>query len=94
MAPMLGSARVYYFNNAKNIKPFPPGHRMISGMTSSRNVSDEKAFGLLISCNHGAQTSYMPNKTSHPGGCGLVTLGIFFPSCGKADGTLDSDDHL
>lgn len=76
------------------MKPFPPGLRMISGMAMLRNDSDIRTMGIKISCNHGEQTKFLPNGTTHPGGCKTIAMGIFFPSCGLASGALDSDDHL
>lgn len=91
---MLGSSRVYYFNNAKDVVPFPPGLRMLSGTAMSRNESDIRSAGLKISCDHGLQTSKLPTKESNPGGCSTVSTSIFFPSCGLKDMPLDSQDHL
>lgn len=91
---MLGSARIYYFNHGNDVVPFPPNLRMISGLMNNRNASDERTLGLKLSCSHGEQTQYMPNKQRNPAGCTQVTLGIFFPSCGLASGDLDSEDHL
>ena len=93
-APMLGGTRIYYYTKNEDVKPFPPGLRMISGLAMSRNASDTKSQGLLISCDHGLQTPYLPNATSHPGGCSAIALGITFPSCGLASGALTSDDYL
>jgi len=36
---MLGGARIYYFTKSKDVKPFPPGLRMVSGTAQSRNAS-------------------------------------------------------
>lgn len=91
---MLGSARIYYFNTAKDVVPFPPGLKMLTGTAMTRNATDTRSFGLKISCNHGLQTNKLPTKDSNPGGCSIVTTGIFFPPCGKADGSVDSPDHL
>ena len=93
-APMLGGARIYYYTKSEDVKPFPPGLRMISGLAMTRNASDTKSLGLLISCDHGLQTQYLPNATSHPGGCSAIAMGITFPSCGLASGNLTSDDFL
>ncbi|EIW68134.1 hypothetical protein TREMEDRAFT_45085 [Tremella mesenterica DSM 1558] len=92
--PMLGGARIYYFMKSPNVKPFPPGLRMITGSAVTRNASDPKSLGVMISCNHGLQTQYLPNATAHPNGCSAISLGIFFPSCGLASGDLDSPDHF
>jgi hypothetical protein len=67
---------------------------MISGTAITRNETDKVSKGVMISCDHGEQTHWLPNATSHPGGCTVISLGIFFPSCGLASGDLDSDDHL
>ncbi|CAD6589491.1 MAG: hypothetical protein TREMPRED_005378 [Tremellales sp. Tagirdzhanova-0007] len=93
-APMLGGARIYYYTKSEDVKPFPPGLRMISGLAMTRNASDTKSLGLLISCDHGLQTQYLPNATSHPGGCSAIAMGITFPSCGLASGNLTSDDFF
>jgi hypothetical protein len=91
---MVGATRIYYFTKTKDTKPFPLGLRMITGMAMTRNVSDPKAAGVAIACDGGLQTPWLPNGTSHPGGCGGVNMGIYFPSCGLASGDLDSPDHL
>lgn len=91
---MLGSSRIYYFNTAGDVVPFPPGLKMLSGLAMARNESDIRSFGIKISCNHGEQTNKLPTKDSHPGGCSSLSTAIFFPSCGKADGSIDSEDHL
>lgn len=97
-SPILNGNRIYYFTKGPDIKPFPPGLRMITGMSKSRNATDTRSFGLRISCNHagkeGAEGQFLPNGTSHPEGCSSVSMAIFFPSCGLADGSLDSEDHL
>ncbi|OCF32426.1 hypothetical protein I316_05852 [Kwoniella heveanensis BCC8398] len=93
-SPILGSTRVYYFVKSSEVKPFPPGFRMISGSSMKRALDEDPALGIKISCNHGLQTQWLPNGTSHPDGCTAVAMGIFFPSCGLADGTIDSDDHF
>lgn len=93
-APILGQTRIYYFNKSPDVKPFPPGLRMITGSAMTRNGSDIKSAGVAISCDHGEQSQYLPNGTSHLGGCEGISMGIFFPSCGVADGRVDSDDHL
>ncbi|WVQ93020.1 hypothetical protein IAU59_000083 [Kwoniella sp. CBS 9459] len=93
-SPILGSTRVYYFVKSEEVKPFPPGFRMISGSAMKRALEDDASLGLKISCNHGIQTQWLPNGTSHPEGCTAVAMGIFFPSCGLADGSIDSDDHF
>ncbi|KLO11497.1 hypothetical protein SCHPADRAFT_831049 [Schizopora paradoxa] len=93
-SPILSGNRIYYFTKSEDVKPFPPGLRMISGLAGTRNASDTHSFGVKISCNHGLQTQYLPNGTSHPEGCGAISLGIYFPSCGLANGTLDSEDHF
>ena len=94
LAPMMGGSRIYYFIKGPDVKPFPPGLRMITGVQHGRNASAYEAMGIQISCSGGGRGPFMPNSTSHPGGCGGLSMGIFFPSCGLADGSLDSDDHL
>ena len=99
LSPMLGSNRIYYFLKSEDVKPFPPGLRMISGSPTHRNVSDYKSLGVRISCDtaeygEGAQGAFLPNKTSHPNGCSGIVMGVYYPSCGLADGSLDSEDHL
>jgi hypothetical protein len=91
---MLGGARIYYFTKSKDVKPFPPGLRMVSGTAQSRNASAYKSAGVSLSCNHDNGQHWLPNATSHSGGCASLSMGITFPSCGLASGDLDSDDHL
>lgn len=91
---MLGSARIYYFNTNHDVVPFPPGMKMLAGLAMSRNASDPRSAGIRWSCNHGAQTNKMPNRKDNPGGCNVLVAGMFFPSCGLADGSTDSEDHL
>ncbi len=59
-----------------------------------RDTNDTRTLGVMLSCDHGLQTPYLPNSTSNPGGCGSVSLGVFFPSCGLASKDLDSADHF
>ncbi|WWC63823.1 uncharacterized protein I303_106428 [Kwoniella dejecticola CBS 10117] len=92
--PILGGVRVYYFNKNKDVKPFPPGLNMITGTAMARGAGTYKGLGVKISCDHGLQTPYLPNGTSHPGGCGQIALGIYFPSCGLANGAISSSDHF
>ncbi|WWD21253.1 hypothetical protein CI109_105737 [Kwoniella shandongensis] len=92
-APLLGGSRIYYFTKG-NVKPFPPALQMISGTAMSKDLSDTRTLGVQISCDHGQATKWLPNGTSHPGGCSAISLGIFFPSCGLENGALDSDDHF
>ncbi|KAK1922707.1 hypothetical protein DB88DRAFT_367027 [Papiliotrema laurentii] len=93
-SPILNGNRVYYFTKTPEVKPFPPGLRMISGMAMKRNASDPRSLGIRISCNHGKQKYFLPNGTSHPEGCRGVSMGMFFPSCGLASGDIDSPDHF
>ncbi|KAK8844091.1 hypothetical protein IAR55_006885 [Kwoniella newhampshirensis] len=93
-APILGGARIYYFVKSKDVKPYPPALQMISGTAMSKNLSDTKTLGVMISCDHGLQTPWLPNGTSHPGGCSTISLGIFFPSCGLENGAITSHDYF
>jgi hypothetical protein len=86
---MIGSARIYYFMKGDKVKPFPPGLRMITG-DINRDPKDTRALGLKISCNHGAETGVLPQGKK----CGGIALGIYFPSCGLADGSTSSEDNL
>ncbi|ORX39275.1 hypothetical protein BD324DRAFT_619110 [Kockovaella imperatae] len=92
--PILNQNRIYYYTKTDKVQPFPPGLRMISGLATSRDQNSTKSLGVRISCDHQAQTKFLPNGTSHPGGCSVISMGVFFPSCGLADGTLDSEDHF
>ncbi|KAK4685363.1 hypothetical protein P7C73_g4788, partial [Tremellales sp. Uapishka_1] len=93
-APMLSASRIYYYTKSADVKPFPPGLRMITGSSMSRDLTGIATQGVKISCDHGDQSAWMPNATSYPGGCSAISLGIFFPSCGLASGQLDSSDHF
>ncbi|WWC90997.1 uncharacterized protein L201_005936 [Kwoniella dendrophila CBS 6074] len=93
-SPVLGGVRIYYFNKNKDVKPFPGGLNMISGTAMARDTSDYKTKGVMISCDHGEQSQYLPNGTTHPGGCSTISMGIFFPSCGLANGAITSSDHF
>ena len=77
-----------------DVKPFPPGLRMISGLSVNRDESDTRSLGLNLSCDEGTPGQWMANGTSHPNGCGVMQAGIYFPSCGWANQSLDSHDHL
>ena len=85
---MIGGMRIYYYMKGPDVKPFPKGMHMISGTSMARDATDKKALGLRLSCNGGQQGSELPKD------CGAISLGIFFPSCGLADGSISSDDHL
>lgn len=88
--PMIGGNRIYYFMKGnKPIKPFPPGFRMISGTAMARNATAYQSKGVRISCNHGPGSSELPTQA-----CRAISMGIFFPSCGLADGSIKSDDNL
>lgn len=86
---MIGGMRIYYFLKGPDVKPFPKGMHMISGTSMKRDATDKKALGVRISCDHGLQTSELP-----AGPCGAIAMGIYFPSCGLADGSISSDDNL
>jgi hypothetical protein len=86
---MIGGGRIYYYMKGDNVKPFPPGLHMISGDSMNRNQSSYKSMGVKLSCNHGDQSHELPQKA-----CRAISLGIFFPSCGLANGATSSDDHL
>jgi len=87
--PMIGHQRIYYFMKGDEVKPFPPGLHMVTG-DPNRDPSSKKAFGVKISCNGGERIGELPQGKK----CGGISLGIFFPSCGLADGSISSDDHL
>lgn len=87
--PMIGGMRIYYYMKGPDVKPFPKGMHMITGTSMKRDAAAKKALGLRISCNGGLQGSELPQ-----GECGAISMGIFFPSCGLADGSISSDDHL
>ncbi|WVQ74401.1 hypothetical protein IAR50_004002 [Cryptococcus sp. DSM 104548] len=93
-SPIMSGTRIYYFTKGTEVKPFPSGLRMIAGAASTRDVNDTTAFGVRISCDDGEQTPYLPNGTSHPGGCSSIATATYFPSCGLSTGDLDSDDHF
>jgi hypothetical protein len=92
--PLLNQNRIYYYIKSDDVKPFPPGLRMISGTAMTRNATAYQSKGVMISCNHGLQSKFLPNATSHPEGCTAISLGIYFPSCGTSSGDTDSSDHL
>ncbi|WRT69280.1 uncharacterized protein IL334_006264 [Kwoniella shivajii] len=94
LTAILGGVRIYYFNKNKDVKPFPPGLNMISGLAMKRDLAATQSLGLKIACDHGLQTQWLPNGTSHPGGCSAISMGIYFPSCGLANGALTSADHF
>jgi hypothetical protein len=85
---MIGNQRIYYFMKG-DVKPFPPGLHMISGDSMIRNATSHKSLGVMLSCNHGDQSAELPQKS-----CGAISLGIFFPSCGLANGAISSEDNL
>jgi hypothetical protein len=62
---------------------------MISGDSMIRDTSSTKSFGVRLSCDHGDQSWELPQKK-----CEAISLGIFFPSCGVADGSISSEDDL
>lgn len=90
---MMGNSRIYYFIKGDNVQPFPPNLRMLTGTAMKRDLSDVRTIGLGLSCAGHGRGTFLPNSTTFPNGCGGLSLGIFFPSCGLADGSLDSDDH-
>ncbi|WVQ81180.1 hypothetical protein IAT38_003302 [Cryptococcus sp. DSM 104549] len=93
-SPILSATRIYYFTKGQEVKPFPPGLEMITGMAGTKDLSNTKAAGVRISCDHGEETAWLPNGTSHSGGCSTIAMGTYFPSCGLADGSVTSDDHF
>jgi hypothetical protein len=94
LSHILHQSRIYYFMKTDDVQPFPPGLRMISGNPSNRNASDPRAMGVRFNCNHDKQTQELPTQTPGRGPCSGIGAGIFFPSCGLADGSLDSENHL
>jgi hypothetical protein len=86
---MLGGGRIYYYMKSPDVKPFPPGLHMITGDSMNRDPGNMKAMGIKISCNGGERGGELPQKR-----CDAISLGIFFPSCGLADGSISSEDHL
>jgi hypothetical protein len=66
---------------------------MISGLAMSRNASATQSLGVMIACDGGQQTQYLPTYSTTPS-CSVVNMAIYFPSCGLASGDLDSSDHL
>lgn len=86
---MIGGGRIYYFMKGENIQPFPPGLHMISGDSMVREPGSMKSLGVKISCNGGERTAELPQRK-----CDALSLGIFFPSCGLADGSISSEDNL
>ncbi|KIY33783.1 WSC domain-containing protein [Cryptococcus gattii E566] len=93
-SPILSATRIYYFTKGNKVKPFPTGLKMISGSAVSKNLLDTKAFGVRISCDEEEAGHWLPNGTSHPGGCSTIAMATYFPSCGLESGDLDSDDHF
>lgn len=93
-SPILSATRIYYFTKGNKVKPFPTGLKMISGSAVSKNLLDTKAFGVRISCDEEEAGYWLPNGTSHPGGCSTIAMATYFPSCGLESGDLDSDDHF
>ncbi|BEI93079.1 uncharacterized protein CcaverHIS019_0507070 [Cutaneotrichosporon cavernicola] len=91
------NTRIYYFTkNETNMNPFPPGLRMISGTSMSRDTSDIRMRGVQIHCGDQPDLfrPWLPNGTTHPNGCHSLHVGVRFPSCGLANGALDSENHF
>lgn len=67
---------------------------MISGTSMKRNMSDIRTEGIEVKVDGVPNGPFLPNSTSHPNGYNTVVLLANFPSCGKADGQLDSENHF
>ncbi|WOO82655.1 uncharacterized protein LOC62_04G006137 [Vanrija pseudolonga] len=89
-----GITRIYYRTVGPNVQPFPQGLRMISGTAMSRNMSDIRTEGIEVKVDGESNGPFLPNSTSHPNGYNTVVLLANFPSCGRADGQLDSRNHF
>lgn len=102
--PIPSGARTYYFGTKEKdyITPFPRGMRIVSGTAMSRDLTDIRTNFFDSDCKlHGQGVDggirtgkFLPNGTNAPGGCDMVRNMIFFPSCGWANQSLDSDDHF
>lgn len=91
---MLAGARIYYFlKNPDKIQPWPKGMRIVSGTAMSRDENDIRSLGVDLTCGETEGTRHLPNGTSHDY-CDSVHAGIYFPSCGWANQSLDSWDHF
>lgn len=89
------NSRAYYQMKGK-VTPYPPGFRMVSGDAMSRNEGSPRVGGLEFAygCQSGGTNRfYLPTGTSHPD-CNFLKMTIVFPSCGRADQALDSDNHF
>ncbi|KLT45175.1 hypothetical protein CC85DRAFT_151830 [Cutaneotrichosporon oleaginosum] len=91
------NTRIYYFTtNETNMNPFPPGLRIVAGTAMSRDLSDVRMRGVELHCGDKPDLfhPWLPNGTTHPNGCNDLHVGIRFPSCGLANGALDSENHF
>ncbi|KAL1407526.1 hypothetical protein Q8F55_006959 [Vanrija albida] len=87
-------SRIYYHTPGYNTQPFPQGMRIISGVANYRNTSEFRNRGVALGCGSQGLGPWLPNGTTHPGGCREIEGSINFPSCGWANQSLDSWDHF
>lgn len=90
---MLAGARIYYFLKSEKVQPWPKGMRIVSGTAMSRDESAIQSLGVDLTCGETMSSRHLPNGTSH-GYCDSIHAGIYFPSCGWANQSLDSWDHF
>ncbi|EJT52721.1 hypothetical protein A1Q1_02056 [Trichosporon asahii var. asahii CBS 2479] len=90
---MLAGARIYYFLKSEKVQPWPKGMRIVSGTAMSRDENAIQSLGVDLTCGETYGTRHLPNGTSHDY-CDSIHAGIYFPSCGWANQSLDSWDHF
>lgn len=90
---MLAGARIYYFLKNPKVQPWPKGMRIVSGNAMSRDENDIRSLGVDLTCGETYGTRHLPNGTSHDY-CDSIHAGIYFPSCGWANQSLDGWDHF
>lgn len=85
-----------YYQMKGNVTPFPPGFRMVSGDAMSRDETSARVAGMefAFACETGSSAPFhLPNGSTHQL-CNTLKMQVTFPSCGRADQTLDSDNHF
>lgn len=88
------ATRLYYQNSGFNVQPYPQGMRIVTGVGNYRDPDGFKSKAVEMDCDEQSTGKWLPNGTTHPGGCGTIQVTTRFPSCGWANQSLDSWDHF
>lgn len=93
---MVTDVKMYYFGAGYHTVPFPQGMRIVTGTAMSR-AKDYRSHAQWVcqtSTGRVGTNGQIPNPSVFPQGCNNIMMTLDFPSCGWANGSLDSWDHF